>query len=98
MNADLSSVSNLPVTLALDTEAVDNAPAEIVAGAVMAASPNLQVLLVGRPEVVEPLLVGADRDYIEVVPSGSVITRIRSRLGDQSDAGFVHSGGCAYCG
>jgi hypothetical protein len=27
-----------------------------------------------------------------------VITRIRSRLGDQSDAGFVHSGGCAYCG
>ncbi len=74
MNADLSSVSNLPVTLALDTEGGDNAPAEIVAGAVMAASPILQVLLVGRPEVVEPLLVGADRDHIEVVPSGSVIT------------------------
>jgi glycerol-3-phosphate acyltransferase PlsX len=63
-----------PVTLALDAEGGDNAPAEIVAGALLAASPSLKVLLVGRPELVEPYLGGADRTHVEVVPSGSVIS------------------------
>ena len=62
-----------PVTLALDAEGGDNAPVEIVAGALLAASPFLKVLLVGRPEVVEPHLNGGDRSHIEVVPSASVI-------------------------
>lgn len=62
------------VTLALDAEGGDNAPSEVVAGALQAASPNLRVLLVGRPEVIEPQLVGADRTYIEVVRSQSVVS------------------------
>jgi len=66
-----SSVS--PVTLALDVEGGDNAPGEIVAGALEAASSALRVLLVGRPEVIEPLLAGADRSHVEVVASRSVI-------------------------
>lgn len=62
-----------PVTLALDSEGGDYAPGEIVAGALLAASADLKVLLVGRPEMIEPLLAGADRSNIEVVPSASVI-------------------------
>lgn len=61
------------VTLALDAEGGDKAPEEIVAGALQVAAPDLKVLLVGRPEVVEPLLVGTDRSNIEIVPSRSVI-------------------------
>ncbi len=63
-----------PVTLTLDAEGGDNAPGEIVAGALLAASPDLHVLLVGRPEIVEPLLGSSDHPYIEVVPSATVIT------------------------
>jgi glycerol-3-phosphate acyltransferase PlsX len=63
-----------PVTLALDAEGGDNAPAEIVAGALEAASPVLRVLLVGRPDVIEPLLKGATLDNVEIVPSASVIS------------------------
>jgi phosphate acyltransferase len=63
-----------PVTLTLDAEGGDHAPEEIVAGALEAASQTLRVLLVGRPSVLEPLLVGAAREHIEVVPSGSVIS------------------------
>ncbi len=62
------------VTLTLDAEGGDNAPAEIVAGALMVASPSLRVLLVGRPDVVEPLLAGADSSNIEIVPSATVIS------------------------
>ncbi len=62
------------VTLALDAEGGDNAPEEIVAGALQVASPDLKVLLVGRPEVIEPLLTGADRGNIEIVPSVTAIT------------------------
>ena len=61
------------VTLTLDAEGGDNAPQEIVAGALQVASPTLRILLVGRPEVVEPLLAGADRSNIEVMPSATVI-------------------------
>lgn len=61
------------VTLTLDAEGGDKAPEEIVAGALEAASPALRVLLVGRPEVIEPHLKDAVRDHVEVVPSASVI-------------------------
>ena len=61
------------VTLALDAEGGDNAPAEIVAGALQAASADLRVLLVGRPQVIAPLLEGAERSNVEVVASRSVI-------------------------
>jgi len=63
-----------PVTLTLDAEGGDNAPGEIVAGALLAASPKLRVLLVGRPEIVEPLLGSSDHPNIELVPSATVIT------------------------
>ena len=66
------------VTLALDAEGGDLAPREIVAGALEAASSALRVLLVGRPEVVEPeLAIGEGlpgRAFIEVVPSRTVIS------------------------
>ena len=70
---ELPATSDLPVTLALDAEGGDDAPGEIVAGALLAASPSLRVLLVGRPEVIEPLLSGADRSNVEIVASSSVI-------------------------
>jgi glycerol-3-phosphate acyltransferase PlsX len=60
--------------LTLDAEGGDNAPGEIVAGALQVASPTLRVLLVGRPEVIEPLLRDADRSNIEIVPSKTVIS------------------------
>ncbi len=73
-SSDGSSASEpTRVTLTLDAEGGDNAPAEVVAGALLVASPSLHVLLVGRPEVVEPLLAGVDRANLEVIPSGSVI-------------------------
>jgi glycerol-3-phosphate acyltransferase PlsX len=62
------------VTLTLDADGGDNAPEEIVAGALLAASPQLRVLLVGRPEVIKPLLSPSDRQNVEVVPSVTVIT------------------------
>ena len=61
------------VTLALDAEGGDNAPAEVVAGALEVASSTLRVLLIGRQEVIGPLLDGADLSNVEVVPSRSVI-------------------------
>ncbi len=68
-------------------------PLKIVAGALLAASPTLRVLLVGRPEVVEPHLNGANRDHVELVPSCSVIIlRTRTRLGGEEHAGFVDRG------
>jgi glycerol-3-phosphate acyltransferase PlsX len=71
---DLTVTEQSPVTLTLDAEGGDNAPSEIVAGALEAACPDLRVLLVGRPEVLEPLLAGATRDNVEIVPSSSVIS------------------------
>lgn len=68
-----SGTSEPPVTLALDAEGGDNAPEEIVAGALEVASPSLRVLLVGRPGSIEPLLKGAARKDVEIVPSASVI-------------------------
>lgn len=66
-------MSEEAVTLTLDAEGGDNAPEETVAGALEAASATLRVLLVGRPEVIEPLLASADRSHIELVPSAAVI-------------------------
>ncbi|OFW64746.1 MAG: phosphate acyltransferase PlsX, partial [Actinobacteria bacterium RBG_13_63_9] len=57
----------------VDAEGGDDAPAVVVAGALEAASPNLRVILVGRPEVVEPLLRDADRSNVELVSSATVI-------------------------
>jgi phosphate acyltransferase len=74
------SVDNTPastdelVTLTLDAEGGDQAPDEIVAGALIAASPRLRVLLVGRPEVLQPLLGSSDQKNVEVVPSVTVIS------------------------
>jgi phosphate acyltransferase len=68
-----SNEADMPVVLTLDAEGGDNAPAEIVAGALMAASPTLKVLLVGRPAVLDAHLAGVDRRYVEIVPSASVI-------------------------
>jgi glycerol-3-phosphate acyltransferase PlsX len=67
-------IPGAPITLALDAEGGDNAPAEVIAGALEAASPDLRVLLVGRPEVIEPYLRGEDRTHVEVAASASVIT------------------------
>jgi glycerol-3-phosphate acyltransferase PlsX len=61
------------VTLALDVEGGDNAPAEIVAGALQVASSSLKVLLVGRPKVIEPFLAGVERSNVEIVSSSTVI-------------------------
>ena len=66
--------TDLAVKLTLDAEGGDNSPAEIVAGALLAASPTLRVLLVGRPEVVEPFLVGVKTDNVDLVASASVIS------------------------
>jgi phosphate acyltransferase len=62
-----------PVTLALDGEGGDRAPAEIVAGALEAASPALKILLVGRPEVLAPHL-GSGSPHLELVASRTVIS------------------------
>ncbi len=86
-----------PVTLTLDAEGGDNAPEEIVAGALMAASPALRILLVGRPDVIEPFLAGADRANIEVVPSGAVISSQRRAGGGREEhARLVDRGGRSY--
>ncbi|NLE73256.1 MAG: phosphate acyltransferase PlsX [Actinobacteria bacterium] len=63
--------------LALDAEGGDYAPAEIVAGAVETASAHMHVLLVGRPEIIEPCLQEAPaeiRRYVDIVPATSVIS------------------------
>lgn len=74
MSVESAPTADAPVTLALDAEGGDHAPKEVVAGALMAASPSLRVLLVGRPAVVEPLLVGETSEHVELVPSASVIS------------------------
>ena len=63
-----------PIVLTLDAEGGDKAPGELVAGALLAASPKLRILLVGRPQTIEPHLVGRDATNVEIVPSASVVT------------------------
>ncbi|MBQ5952268.1 MAG: phosphate acyltransferase PlsX [Lachnospiraceae bacterium] len=66
------------VRVALDAMGGDNAPQEIVKGALMALekSRNLKVFLVGIPEKIEPFLGDASRfgDRLTVVPASEVIT------------------------
>ncbi|MGI5940507.1 MAG: phosphate acyltransferase PlsX [Thermoleophilia bacterium] len=65
------------VILALDAEGGDSAPQEMVAGALLAASSRLRILLVGRPEAIEPCferVPEASRDHVEIVPCSSVIS------------------------
>jgi len=77
-STEAPEATKAPVTLALDAEGGDNAPGEIVAGALLAASASLRVLLVGRPQVIEPHLAGGASDsalsHIAVLPSASVIS------------------------
>ncbi|MHB8867730.1 MAG: phosphate acyltransferase PlsX [Thermoleophilia bacterium] len=63
-----------PVTLALDAEGGDRAPDEIVAGALAAATPLLRVLLVGRPDILAPLVHGPGAEHVDLVPSGTTIS------------------------
>ena len=63
-----------PVVITLDAEGGDNAPHEIVAGALLAASPKLKILLVGRPKILESHIRGANASYVEIVPSASVVS------------------------
>ena len=84
----------MPVVLTLDAEGGDNAPAEIVAGALLAASPTLRVLLVGRPEVVETASRGRRPQQC-----GDRAERVGHQLaygagrGRQEHAGLVHRRG-----
>ena len=61
--------------VAVDAMGGDNAPEEIVKGALKAVNDNdsVQVLLVGQPEVIEPLTAGADPDRLVIVPASEVI-------------------------
>jgi glycerol-3-phosphate acyltransferase PlsX len=61
------------VTLALDAEGGDHAPAEIVAGALHAAGPTLKVLLVGRPQIIEPLLEEGRCSFVDTIATRTVI-------------------------
>ena len=58
--------------IALDVMGTDRGPAEIVAGALMAAETGHEVVLVGRQEVVEPELVAAGA-YLEFVHAPEVV-------------------------
>ncbi|HZK49806.1 MAG TPA: phosphate acyltransferase PlsX [Thermoleophilia bacterium] len=71
----MGSSEERSVTLALDAEGGDHAPAEIVAGALAVASPRLHVLLVGRPEVLGPLVPEGSAD-VEIVESEGTISSL----------------------
>ena len=58
--------------VALDVMGTDRGPAEIVAGAVMAAEAGLEMVLVGRQEIVKPELIAAGAD-LEVVHAPEVV-------------------------
>ena len=58
--------------IALDIMGTDRGPAEIVAGALMAAEVGHEVVLIGRREVVEPELAAAGAD-LEVVDAREVV-------------------------
>ena len=64
-----------PATIAVDAMGGDRAPAEVVAGAVLAASEGVRVLLVGDPDAIAAHLNehDGDRAAIEIVPAAQVI-------------------------
>ena len=62
--------------IALDAMGGDFAPEEVVLGAASAASPNLKVLLAGKPDEIERCLAAADpasRRYLEIIEAPEVI-------------------------
>ncbi len=73
----MTEAGSSPVTMALDAEGGDQGPQEIVAGALEVASPQVRVALVGRPEIIQPLLDAAASEtvrYVEIVPSLDIIS------------------------
>ena len=63
------------VRVALDAMGGDNAPGEIVAGALqaLASDPDIEVALVGRPEAIDQALATAGRDRLSVVAATEVV-------------------------
>lgn len=62
--------------VAVDAMGGDNAPAEIIKGSLQALreSEEVEVLLVGRPEAIEPYLTGSyPQDRLSIVPAAEVI-------------------------
>ena len=63
--------------VAVDAMGGDRAPAEVVAGALLAAEAGISVLLVGQEPVVAPLLDGVDTDSlpadVELLHAGEVV-------------------------
>jgi glycerol-3-phosphate acyltransferase PlsX len=59
----MPAASQLPI--ALDAMGGDNAPAEIVRGALLAAAEGIAVSLVGRREQIDPLLGGTQLEVVE---------------------------------
>ncbi len=62
--------------VAVDAMGGDNAPAEIIKGSLQALreSEEVEVLLVGRPEAIEPYLTGSyPQDRLSIVPATEVI-------------------------
>ena len=73
----MTEAGSSPVTMALDAEGGDQGPQEIVAGALEVASPQVRVALVGRPQIIQPLLDAAASEavrYVEIVPSLDIIS------------------------
>ena len=66
------------IRVAVDAMGGDNAPGCMVDGAVnaLAKAENIQVLLVGIPEVIEKALAGkeCDRNRLKIIPAASVIS------------------------
>jgi glycerol-3-phosphate acyltransferase PlsX len=63
----------VPITIAVDAMGGDNAPGEIVAGAIEAADEyGVRVLLVGLEDAITPLLPGGRSD-VELVPTTEVV-------------------------
>jgi glycerol-3-phosphate acyltransferase PlsX len=63
----------MSATIAVDAMGGDRAPAEIVAGAIQAAEAlDVRVLLVGRPDAVEPLLP-SDAPNVDLVAASEVV-------------------------
>jgi len=89
-----TSLTDAPVTITLDAEGGDNAPAEIVAGALLAASPILRVLLVGRPEVASRSVISFHDEPAAAVRNmqdSSIVVGARTVVEGRSQ-GFVSAG------
>ncbi|RMG15106.1 MAG: phosphate acyltransferase PlsX [Planctomycetota bacterium] len=63
------------VRIAVDAMGGDRAPQDVVSGCLAAldAYPDVRILLVGRPEAVEPCLAGRDDERLRLVPAREVV-------------------------